>query len=288
MKVVQRLLGSMRRARRGRKLRLKRVPRQPSIKTVERSYLADLDEMTRYMKALVDKHLVPALPTIQRIFATVKPKADAVRNDDYSDEVERIMNLIRENFFREYDEQEMKFFARKAAARTESFNAKTFQRQFKAVFGIQIPLVEPYLESTVNSFVKQNVSLIQSIPDTYFDRVENTVLREVQAGTLTDEIADDIQEAYGVSESKATLIARDQTGKLNGNLNQMRQTEVGVTRYEWSTSKDERVRPSHEEKEGNIYDWSDPPADTGHPGEDFQCRCSAIPVFDEEIEEEAA
>ena len=35
--------------------------------------------------------------------------------------------------------------------------------------------------------------------------------------------------------------------------------------------------PSHQEKEGNRYSWDAPPADTGHPGQDYNCRCSAQP-----------
>lgn len=286
MKLVQRLLMRIRASRNGRPLKLKRVPRPASIKTLERSYARDLDEMTRYMKGLVDRRVILALPFIVSQASPLRPKKDNL--DDYSDDVARIMEGVRIEFYREYDENEMRFFALKAAKRTEEFNARNFQRQFKAVMGIQVPLVEPYLEATVKGFVQQNVSLIQSIPDQYFDRVEQTVLREVTAGTLTGEIAEQIGDAYGVSESKATLIARDQTSKLNGNLTRMRQTEVGVTRYEWSTSMDERVRDSHADKEGDVFSWDDPPADTGHPGEDFQCRCAAIPVFEEEEQEEAA
>ena len=45
---------------------------------------------------------------------------------------------------------------------------------------------------------------------------------------------------------------------------------------QWLTSDDERVRPSHREKVGKFFRWDDPPADTGHPGADIQCRCVAI------------
>lgn len=282
--IVPKLIKKMKAGRSGRPLKLKRVPRPASTKPLERAYLSDLLEMIGFMSDQVEGKLVPKLSQISKKAAAVRPP-QIDRMDDYTDDVEKIMKSIRDGFYREYDEEEIAFFAEKAADRGEKFNAKNFQRQFKAVFGIEMPLTEPYLESTIKNFVTQNVSLIQSIPDVYFDRVESLVLREVQAGTLTDEIADQIEEAYEVSESKATLIARDQTSKLNGNLNQMRQTEVGVSKYQWSTSIDERVRESHSLKEGQIFEWSDPPSDTGHPGEDFQCRCTAIPVFDDFPEE---
>ena len=65
-----------------------------------------------------------------------------------------------------------------------------------------------------------------------------------------------------------------------GNLTELRQTSIGVTDYVWSTSGDERVRPEHAARNGKVYKWSEPPAG-GHPGEDIQCRCRAIPVLDD-------
>jgi SPP1 gp7 family putative phage head morphogenesis protein len=54
-----------------------------------------------------------------------------------------------------------------------------------------------------------------------------------------------------------------------------------VEEYVWSTSRDERVRPSHSAKDGKRFKWNDPPSDTGHPGNEIQCRCVAIPVLDD-------
>ena len=65
----------------------------------------------------------------------------------------------------------------------------------------------------------------------------------------------------------------------------MRQKEAGVTEYIWQTAGDERVRPNHRSKDGKKFKWSNPPADTGHPGQDYQCRCVAEPVLDDFFEE---
>lgn len=59
---------------------------------------------------------------------------------------------------------------------------------------------------------------------------------------------------------------------------------AGVSKYEWSGVMDRRERKSHRELEGKIISWDNPP-DVGngrkcHPGQDYQCRCCAIPVFD--------
>ncbi|MDD9911070.1 MAG: minor capsid protein [Ahrensia sp.] len=46
--------------------------------------------------------------------------------------------------------------------------------------------------------------------------------------------------------------------------------------YIWRTRNDGKVRPSHAANNGKIFSWDDPPP-TGHPGEDFGCRCTAEP-----------
>jgi SPP1 gp7 family putative phage head morphogenesis protein len=105
-------------------------------------------------------------------------------------------------------------------------------------------------------------------------------------GERVEVMREKLQERFGVSESRADLIARDQTLKLNAEITQTRQTAAGVQKYVWTTSGDERVRDMHSELDGQTFDWNDPPVtneagDRNHPGGDYQCRCTAMPVLDE-------
>ena len=56
-----------------------------------------------------------------------------------------------------------------------------------------------------------------------------------------------------------------------------------TTHYVWRTRGDERVRLSHAQNDGRLFAWDDPPA-TGHPGEEFGCRCMAEPYVPGETE----
>ena len=56
-----------------------------------------------------------------------------------------------------------------------------------------------------------------------------------------------------------------------------------TTHYVWRTRGDERVRLSHAQNDGRLFAWDEPPA-TGHPGEDFGCRCTAEPYVPGETE----
>ncbi|MAK31420.1 minor capsid protein, partial [Acinetobacter sp.] len=80
--------------------------------------------------------------------------------------------------------------------------------------------------------------------------------------------------------SRARLIAADQMGKVNGQINKARQLSMGVETYVWQTAKDERVRKDHQHKQGKTFRWDDPPTG-GHPGEPIRCRCTALPNYED-------
>lgn len=123
-----------------------------------------------------------------------------------------------------------------------------------------------YVTDAARSYASQVVEV--------FGEAEDTI------GLRWEELRDRLLERADVSESRAELIARDQTLKLNAAINQTKQQAAGVDSYVWSTSGDERVREDHQELDGQIFQWASPPEPLGcHPGEDFQCRCSAIPVM---------
>lgn len=264
---------------RGRAFRLRRPPQPRGIVPLQRAYLADLNGFVSALKRATDEMVIANLENFKA--EAVGSGIRAKKSDDFVDTIVRAVNAARLLVLRQYSEDEIRRIAKKQSDRVNTSNAKDMDRIFGAVLNLKLTRAEPYLVSAIKGFVTNNVSLITSIPDTHFKRVEQTVLRGIQAGKPNSVIKEEIQKSYKVSESRASLIARDQTAKFNGNLTELRQTEVGVTKYMWSTSGDERVRDSHREKDGVTFSWDDPPSDTGHPGEDYQCRCIAIPVFDD-------
>ena len=147
----------------------------------------------------------------------------------------------------------------------------------------------------VDMALTRNTALIRSIPGQHWGAVAEAVLDNYRGKPLPGDasLLQRLKDIGGVSDSRAQLIARDQTSKLVGALNQTRQQANGITEYEWVTAKDRRVvgtpggaypkasraHGNHFERDGKRYRWDSPPAD-GHPGEAINCRCFARPVFD--------
>jgi len=137
--------------------------------------------------------------------------------------------------------------------------------------------------------VADNVALIKSIPEEYLAKVSAKVDSYFASGKRWEDLAAEIERIGEVTYNRARRIARDQASKLNAAFNEVRQTSIGISHYIWSTSHDERVRPTHAALNGTKQAWANPPIIHGealNPGEDYECRCGAIPVLD--LSEEAA
>lgn len=188
--------------------------------------------------------------------------------------------------------------AGEVAANISDWNDTQWRKTMKSVMGVEPFQSEPYLRDMQANFISQNVGLIKSMASDAVKRAETSIRNGITAGNRVESIKKDLKKQFGISENKARLIARDQVGKLNGDLQRARQTGVGVSRYIWRTSEDERVRANHKAMAGRLCRWDDASAYWSelskswidrsgiggvllHPGADYQCRCYGEPYFDE-------
>lgn len=171
-------------------------------------------------------------------------------------------------------------------------NAAALNAVLQHVIGVDVfnPVVPASLvrqdaseSDLIAKFVSDNVALIKSVPERMFGELREKIAEHYSQGSMRpDELARTVQERYGVSESRARLIARDQTSKLNGALTSERHRSIGITRAIWRTVGDNRVRDEHEALNGVEYQLSSPPL--GGPGAEIQCRCYEDPVLESALE----
>lgn len=155
------------------------------------------------------------------------------------------------------------------------------------VIGVQTSTVVPDAQRLQAEWIRNSTDLIKATEDVR-RRVEKIISDPLTQGRSVDDIRKLLEEQAGYARSRAELTARDQTLKLYGRIQEERQRAAGFTKYVWTTSLDERVREDHAKLDGTVQSWDDPPiVDTrtgrrGHPGFDFQCRCSAVPYADDQ------
>lgn len=163
---------------------------------------------------------------------------------------------------------------------------KPLQKHAERLYGVST--VSMIGTALADDFRRYNTSLIKSLVGQQILDIRTELEKADAVGLRVEDLSARIQRRFQVTKSKANLLARDQVLKLNANIVKEKQTQAGITQYRWSTSNDERVRDIHAELDsevsGVVYSWDDPPVisedgRTGHPGEDYQCRCQAIPVI---------
>lgn len=191
-------------------------------------------------------------------------------------------------------------------ATTALDNIRKFQKaklinMFRSALGVDInPFMSDLnIRPIMRTALTQNLALIKSIPEQLRPQLLKNIANVFDTkGFDQQAIVRELQGRFKVAKNRAKFIARDQTSKIIGDLNEKRQTDLGITSYIWQTSEDERVvgtpgglypegNPGHMNhfvRNGKEFLWAVPPPD-GHPGQAYNCRCTAIPVIPEAQEE---
>lgn len=250
-----------------RKQKLVRTAKAP--RSAEVKYRNTLYALVERLKKDTETTIVPLLKQLEPDYVndayakTLSEAFDRLRNGYIN--IDKNAKTISSSFTQDVDNQQKQRFY---AAMEEAVGVN-----------LQSVIQRDNVEDILVSMTRSNVALIKSIPEEYFKKIESMVWTNVTQGTKATSMIKELQQIGKVTESRARLIARDQTAKLNSALNQQRQQNLGIEEYVWRTSGDgDRVRESHRENNGKTFRWDDPP-ETGHPGEDIQCRCIAIPII---------
>lgn len=246
--------------------------REPS----DLAYRADMLKLLKRVQQIISAELEP--------WVRENTRSDA-RTDSKEDELRRLFERVRVKTS-EYTSRAAPVIAGRFVKACAEANRAAMNAQFRSVIKIDPFISNKGLEASMRTRLATNVELISSIPEKLIGQLETTVGPRVFSGVRVEETMKAIQERFDVSESRAQLIARDQTNKFNAQLTQERHEDLGIDSYVWSTSRDERVREDHAALDGETFSYDDPPVvdsksgATANPGEDYQCRCAALPRVD--------
>jgi hypothetical protein len=196
---------------------------------------------------------------------------------------------------------------------TFDFNEGQYEKGAKSVLGVEFPVGEDWWPDARDTWRDNNYQIIKNDMRGYISRINALTEKAVTSGFSVKTLAEQIHDLDSkITKGRANYIARDQIGKLNGEITHRRMESIGLSMYIWETSGDERVRgdpggkypnakPSHYLMDGllcrwdnaGVYSedggktWIDRP--TGavalHPGEDSLCRCTAIAYWQELVGE---
>lgn len=178
------------------------------------------------------------------------------------------------------DDEKLKKLARRFHVQAVEAGAKQVRElvTVETILTIDNPRVVRFLEEKANQIV--------SVNKTTADKIVKTVTAMVRDGVAHEDIAGQIKDLYNLRDSQARRIARQETGSALNGGRFLQMSEEEVQRHEWLTSRDARVRESHEKIDGEIVAIGEPfsnglefPQDpNGDPSETIGCRCLTLPA----------
>lgn len=220
----------------------------------------------------------------------------AERVEDYPPSlISQYLKDLQEKWFKKIDPIADKISENWLASINRRQKKKSMEILRKAL-GVDISTIfeDPLIEEGLRNMRYEAAYLIKTIPYDCLGKVAERIFQHYQGQAMPEgrTLTQQIKEEFKIKNERAKVIARDQTNKMNGNLNQIRQTTYGIEEYIWRTSRDNRVvgnpagfyprgnkmHGNHYEREGKMYKWNEPPED-GHPGYAIQCITGETPVI---------
>ncbi len=273
-----------------RQLRALRVPRIRVRKTVDLTLPPALSERAGALYRRVADVTAEAILVDLRPWLRANARADApTRRAPYPGDLDAVLAFVRGKIDADALDRALADVAR--AVDDVSF------RKLARVPGINPTRLLAGDARAIDRFRRTNALLIESVPKQMALDV-GAVLAETDVRDLhVNEIGKILSERFSVSEARGQFWARDQTLKLYARTQETRQRAAGARQYQWETVVDERVRgrpggrwannaSNHWVLHDTIQTWDLAPitnpntGDRNHPGHDYQCRCSAYPLFD--------
>lgn len=151
----------------------------------------------------------------------------------------------------------------------------------------QVMIAKEGLSPQINALIIETQKWVQKNLDDNLAYFANNSLRIMAEGASYDSLIEgfDIESVKQVEHSR--FIARNQLASFNGLSNKIRAQKLGIKQAIWQTADDERVRPSHEARDGKTYDldkglYSSKDGKFLQVGSDYLCRCVAKMIIPQE------
>lgn len=160
--------------------------------------------------------------------------------------------------------------------RYEEWHRQRWAAAVKSGTGVDIfPFIDiEAAQVELDAALNRNAALIRGLDEEARKKVETQIWQGLVSQTPRRDMAKILANELGISQRRALFIAQDQTVKLSGHLDKIRQEEAGIAYFTWRSSEDSRVRPLHQYLNRKVFKWSNPPSE-GYPGTPPRCRCKA-------------
>lgn len=223
--------------------------------------------------------------------STVDKFADA-QTGNFAAILLRLSKAAKKSLLKQFSNERIEGISQQMLGKLDKKSKLEFYNRVAAKTGIDVKdlIAKEGLKSTTKALMTETAQWIQTLRDDTFQKFTNNTLFAMSQGESLDTIVSQFDDIVVERKNHARFLARNQVQNYNSVTTKIRAQNLGITKAIWETAGDERVRPSHDDREGKEFDLAEglySSIDGLHliPGVDYNCRCTAVYVIPETVDE---
>lgn len=224
--------------------------------------------------------------------ATVDKFADA-QTGNFAAILLKLSKAAQKSILKQFGNDRIETISQQMLGKLDKKSKEEFYKRVAAKTGINVTdlIAKEGMKSTTNALVTETSQWIKTLRDDTFQKFTNNTLFAMSQGESLDTIVDQFDGIAYERKNHAQFLARNQVQNYNSVTTKIRAQNLGITKAIWETSGDERVRASHNDREGKEFDLAEGCFSSLDglyllPGTDYNCRCTYTMIIPETPEEE--
>lgn len=212
---------------------------------------------------------------------TVEKFADA-QTGNYASVLLKLSAQVKRKLLKQFDDAKIEAQAKAILAKLDRKSKQQFYERVAAKVGIDVKdlIAREGMKATTNALMLETAQWIKTLRDESLEKFTNNTLFGMSQGESLDTIVSQFDGVVSERKNHARFLARNQVQNYNSISTKLRAQNLGITQAIWRTAGDERVRPSHEDRDGKTFDlaeglYSSLDGKYLLTGTDYNCRCDA-------------
>lgn len=252
-------------------------------KTEERELEDAMESMIELMSRMYRNQVIKALQQ-----STVNKFEDA-QTGNYSVVLTKLAKRLQKKLMSRFSNKRIDDLASQVLAKSDKRSKKIFYQHVSKSIGVdpQKLLKKDGMTYDFNALVLETSQWAKKLRDETLEMYTANTLRAMTLGESIESILEQYDGLVEKRKNHAKFTARNQIASFNSIMNKTRAQKLGIKKAIWVTSKDERVRKSHQWRDGREFDldkglYSSLDGQWLLPGTDYQCRCSYRMILEDE------
>ena len=216
---------------------------------------------------------------------TIEKFADA-QSGNYTAVLLRLSNKFKKKILKQFDDQRLEAVSKQVLSKLDKKSKVEFYNKVAKVVGIDVQalIAKEGMKATTNALMLETAQWIKTLRDESLEKFTNNTLFAMTQGESLDTIVKQFDAVVSERKNHARFLARNQVQNYNAVSTKVRAQNLGIKKAIWETAGDERVRPSHEDRDGKEFDLAEGLYSSVDgiyllPGVDYNCRCVATYVI---------